>query len=154
MLALDELTPEQESEILKRVNIERLTAEANRRYVAETEPFDALVDQFLSTRKSRQTERRYRNAIRVWLDWCKEKGIEYPLLAEPKDADLFASEICGAPATVNSTISGVSSLYSTLVKWRKIQGTPFLKIARRGDEAHKHDIPTAGEIRKILEAME
>jgi len=45
-------------------------------------------------------------------------------------------------------------LYSTLVKWRKIPATPFLKIARRAEEPHRHEIPTAAEVKRILEAME
>jgi site-specific recombinase XerD len=149
MLSLDELTPEQEEAVLKGVNIDRLKAEANRRLLAESEDFDALVSEWLRTRKSPQTARRYRNAVRKWMAWCEAHGIT-PILAEPKDADLFAAELTGAPATVNSTISGASSLYSTLVKWRKISATPFTKISRRSMDAGQHEIPTAAEVKAIL----
>ena len=155
MRTMDDLTPEQEQRLFDAVNADRLKEELNKKLLAESEDFDALVAEWLRTRKSPQTARRYRNAVRRWLAWCAERGVT-PILAEPKDADLWAAEMPNtmAPASINSAISGVSSLYSTLVKWRKIPATPFLKIARRAEEPKKHEIPTAAEVKRILEAME
>ena len=152
---LDDVDDDAKKQVLKGVAFDALKDEMRRRILAESEDFDALVAEWLRTRKSPQTARRYRNAVRRWLAWCAERGVT-PILAEPKDADLWAAEMPNtmAPASINSAISGVSSLYSTLVKWRKIPATPFLKIARRAEEPKKHEIPTAAEVKRILEAME
>ena len=129
----------------------RIVAEADRELTAATTDYARLSDEFLRTRRSSETRRRYRSAISRWNTWCAEAGI-HPLLATPKDADLWAAQLTGAPASVNSAISAVSSFYSTLVKWEKLPRTPFIRVARRAERATTKHVPTAAEVRAILEA--
>lgn len=150
---LEDLDDAAQASVLKAVAFDRLKAEMDKRVIAQSADFPALVADFLATRRSSHTARRYRNAIRVWEKWCAEAGIEHPLLAECKDADLFAAQLQGAPASVNSAISAVSSFYSTLVKWGKVPRTPFVKVARRGEVATEHKIPTAGEVKAIIKVV-
>jgi site-specific recombinase XerD len=130
----------------------RLVAEADRELTAATTDYARLVDEFLRTRRSSETRRRYRSAISRWNTWCADVAGVHPLLATPKDADLWAAQLTGAPASVNSAISAVSSFYSTLVKWEKLARTPFIRVARRADRATTKHVPTAAEVRAILEA--
>lgn len=153
MPRLAELSEADERAVVKGVAFDTLKAEYSRRMIAEGSDVGELVADFLRTRKSEATVRRYRGAIRVWLSWCEGAGIEHPLLAECKDADLFAAQLTGAAASINSTISAVSSWYSTLVKWGKVSRTPFVKVARRAEAASEHAIPTAREVKIILDAL-
>lgn len=130
----------------------RIVAEADRELTAATTDYARLADEFLRTRRSTETRRRYRSALSRWNTWCADVAGIHPLLATPKDADLWAAQLTGAPASVNSAISAVSSFYSTLVKWEKLPRTPFIRVARRAERATTKHVPTAAEVRAILEA--
>jgi hypothetical protein len=127
--------------------------------IAATEEIDnnleQLVQAFLGTFKSPDTRTRYRAALNLWLHWCKEHRLD-PLQAEPEHADLWSAELRAsraAPATTNSSISGVSSWYTKLVKWRRIRTTPFLRVARAIEgPTGKKNVPSCAEMKAIIDA--
>jgi len=146
---LADLTEGQRKQVFADAVRVRLRKEMDAQITALSESVNVLIDEFLRTRRSHQTRIRYRNGIRRWIAYCSSSGV-HPLLATPKDADLFAAQLTGAPASVNSAISGVSSFYATLYKWGKIQRTPFIRIARRQESACEKHIPTAKEVNQII----
>ena len=151
---LADLDAEGKQKIFREAVRGRLVKEMDRQIDALSVDFNDIVKKFLAVhaQKSPETARRYANAVRKWQAWCDTQGV-HPLLAEPMHADLFAKDLAGAPASVNSAISSVSSLYSTLVKWRVIAQTPFIKINRRAEAPSEHMIPSAKEIQRILEEI-
>jgi len=147
--SVSDLSPDAKKAIFRETVKRRLVREMDRQIDAATADVGELIGDFLRTRKSDHTRRRYRRALDVWLTWCDGAGV-HPILASAREADLFSAQIGGAPASANNTISAVSSWYSTLLKWGKISRTPFVKISRRTETAPAHSVPSEKEVRAIL----
>jgi integrase len=152
-IRLGDLSAEQLNRVLGAAAVGKLAAEALSIAGARSENFDQLLADFLETRRSVHTRVRYAAAIRLWREFLAKNRI-HPLLATPKEADLFSASLTGAAATVNSNIAAVSSFYKTLYKWGKIDKTPFIQIGRRAPEAVAYRIPTAVELKTILSTIE
>ena len=118
---------------------------------ARAVPFEELQSRFLQTYKSVHTRTAYKSAISTWRAYCVSEGIN-PLLAEPMQADAFASHMCNdkSPRTANLIINAVSSFYAMLAKWRVIPSTIFIKCKRAKVQTITHRVPSEDDIKEAI----
>jgi site-specific recombinase XerD len=147
---LQNLTPEQLIEVAKHAVMGKLTAQMSEHLAASSQNVEKLVEEFLNTLQSQSTRDLYTRGLLRWLGWCREQGI-HPLLATVRDADLFAASFPASGPTMNSTVSACASFYRMLLRWEKIQRTPFNRVARRKWEKKPKWIPSVDEVELMLE---
>lgn len=106
---------------------------------------------WLAKSDSNDTRCGYFDDLYRWLAWCARRGVA-PLQARLADADEFAVELTGKPATVAKRLAAVSSWYRYLRRNQAVETNPFDAAERPevSDESPTRGI-TAQEARAILD---
>lgn len=149
------LAPDAALVIARRIVFDRLTADADRADRIGQIDIEAALASFLSGRRSTHTATAYKRAWHRLRAWCDLTG-HNPLAMTAAEAEDFCraeSDTKQRPASVRSTVHGLSSFFLYLGRHYEFIRNPWHRLPNLPPEEHRPAvIPTAGELDAIESA--